>query len=100
MNDVKGHVWQCVVPEREVQKINEKYIVSNLRNSGENVELRIISEFQPMNEAKYAEATLEDAYLYQMGKTPASIGGEQEISISGGCTLHLINVLRGCAGIW
>ena len=76
MNDVKGHVWQCVVPEREVQKINEKYIVSNLRNSGENVELRIISEFQPMNEAKYAEATLEDAYLYQMGKTPASIGGE------------------------
>lgn len=63
-NDVKDHVWQCILPEREVQQINEKYIVSNLRNSGEDVKLRIISEFQPINEAKNVEVTLEDAYLY------------------------------------
>lgn len=63
-DDVKGHVWQCIVPDREVQRINEKYIVSNLRNSGEDVKLRIISELQPMNEAKNIEVTLEDAYLY------------------------------------
>lgn len=56
--------WQCIVPDREVQRINEKYIVSNLRNSGEDVTLRIISELQPMNEAKNIEVTLEDAYLY------------------------------------
>lgn len=62
--DVKGHVWQCVVPEHEVQGLSEKYVVSNLRNSGENVELRIVSDMQPMGTAKPAEATLEDAYLF------------------------------------
>ena len=62
--DVQGHVWKCVVPEYEVQRLNEKYVVSNLRNSGENVELRIVSDMQPVEIAETTEATLEDAYLY------------------------------------
>lgn len=61
---VNGHVWQCTVPERTAKKINEKYIVGNVRNSGENVELRIISQDQPMKVAEPVTATLEDAYLY------------------------------------
>lgn len=62
--DVQGYVWKCVVSECEVQGLNEKYVVSNLRNSGENVELRIVSDIQPMKNAEITEATLEDAYLY------------------------------------
>ena len=62
--DVQGYVWKCVVRECEVQGLNEKYVVSNLRNSGENVELRIVSDIQPMKNAEITEATLEDAYLY------------------------------------
>jgi len=62
--DVQGYVWKCVVPECEVQRLNEKYVVSNLRNSGENVELRIVSDIQPTKNAETTEATLEDAYLY------------------------------------
>ena len=62
--DVQGYVWKCVVPECGVQGLNEKYVVSNLRNSGENVELRIVSDIQPMKNAEITEATLEDAYLY------------------------------------
>lgn len=71
--DVQGHVWQCVVSEEEVQKINEKYVVSNLRNRGEHAELRIISERQPVEEAETAEVTLEDAYLYH-----TQISGERK----------------------
>lgn len=63
-DDVKGHVWQCIIPEKDVQRINERYIVSNLKNSGDMAELRIISEFQPMKEAQNSQVTLEDAYLY------------------------------------
>lgn len=62
--DAQGHVWQCVVPEYEVQDLSEKYVVSNLRNSGENVKMRIVSDIRPLKTAKIAEATLEDAYLY------------------------------------
>ena len=62
--EVQGHVWKCVVPEYEVQKLSGRYVVSNLRNSGEDVVLRIVSHMQPMEIAETAETTLEDAYLY------------------------------------
>ena len=61
---VEGHVWKCVVSEKEAERIENLYIVSNMRNSGENVELRIISKKQPVVNAKNVESTLEDAYLY------------------------------------
>lgn len=35
-----------------------------MRSSGENVELRIVSERQPATGAENVESTLEDAYLY------------------------------------
>ena len=37
--------------------------------------------------------------IYQRKMTPASIGGEKQIRISGGCHLPLIYAPRGCAGI-
>ena len=57
---VEGHVWKCVVSEKEAERIENLYIVSNMRNSGENVELRIISKKQPVVNAKNVESTLED----------------------------------------
>lgn len=62
--DVQGYVWKCVVPEYDVPRLNEKYVISNLRNRGRNVELRIVSDIQPIKSAEITEATLEDAYLY------------------------------------
>ena len=61
---VHGHVWECIVSEEEAEKINGTYIVSNMRSSGENVELRIVSEERPMIDAEHVKSTLEDAYLY------------------------------------
>lgn len=63
---VKGHVWKCVVPEREVQQFNDNYIVSNLKNTHEGVELRIVSPEQPAEGATQVLGTLEDAYLYHI----------------------------------
>ena len=64
LDDVRGCVWRCLVRENDVQRLNERYVVSNLRNCGEKVELRIVSEVRPVEEAENAEVTLEDAYLY------------------------------------
>lgn len=61
---VKGHVWKCNISEQEMQAVTDKYIVSNLRNIGDKLELRIISEEQLTEEAIPVEVTLEDAYLY------------------------------------
>lgn len=66
---VKGHVWRCIVSEREGQLLNDKYIVSNLRNRGDFVELRVISNEQPITGAEIVEGTLEDAYLSHIQMT-------------------------------
>lgn len=62
---VKGHVWKCIVSEKEAEYLGQRFIVSNMRSNGENVELRVISEKQPMREAELLDGTLEDAYLYE-----------------------------------
>lgn len=63
---VNGYVWICKAPAEIAQKLCTHYLVSNLRNcdSNKNVELRIISEKKPTENARIAEEILEDAYLY------------------------------------
>lgn len=57
-------VWTCTVPEQKVEENIGKYIVSNIKPQGENVELRIISREKPTLNAFPADAALEDTYLY------------------------------------
>ena len=52
-------------PEKEAECLGQRFIVSNMRSNGENVELRVISEKQSMREAELLDGTLEDAYLYE-----------------------------------
>ena len=59
-----GRVWKCLVPETDVDLLDRKYVISNLRHQGQAVELRIISEERPAPDAQQTEAMLEDAYLY------------------------------------
>lgn len=61
---VKDCVWKCLVTEEEAEIMNKKYIVSNLKNQGEKVELRIVSKEKPVEDAVPQEAGLEDIYLY------------------------------------
>ena len=74
---VEGCVWKCIVSEKEAGQITSSFIVSNVRSSGENVELRIVSERQPVAGAENVESTLEDAYLYHTQIT----GGEKNATL-------------------
>lgn len=64
LKEVNGCVWKCLVTEKEADALNEKYIVSNLKNHGDRVELRIVSKEKPVPDAECMEAGLEDVYLY------------------------------------
>lgn len=64
MEEVKNCVWKCLVTEEEAEALNKKYIVSNLKNQGEKVELRIVSKEKPVEGAVPLEAGLEDIYLF------------------------------------
>lgn len=66
--EVKDCVWKCLVSEKEAEELNEKYIVSNLKNQKDQVELRIVSKEKPAENAERQEVTLEDIYLYLIQK--------------------------------
>ena len=52
--------------EKEAEELNATYAVSNLRGSEREgqVELRVVSQKSPHQDAKAMEPVLEDAYLY------------------------------------
>lgn len=61
---VKGCVWECLVDVKDAEMLNQKYSVSNLKNQGEQVLLRIVSAEKPTEHAALAEPNLEDVYLH------------------------------------
>ncbi len=64
LKKAEGCVWKCVVPENQVDSMDRKYVISNLRNQANQVELRIVSTQKPTEDAEPVEVTLEDAYLF------------------------------------
>ena len=65
---VRGCVWECLVDDGQAQELNEQYAVSNLRNSGEMVSLRIVTGEKPTEDARLVEPNLEDVYLFYFGE--------------------------------
>ncbi len=64
LKEAEGCVWKCTVPESQVDGLDRTYVISNLRNQGDRIELRIISKEKPALDAEQTAATLEDAYLF------------------------------------
>lgn len=62
--EAEGCVWECTVDADQVDRYNACYAVSNLKNQGQKVELRIVSPKKPDEKAVLAEPNLEDVYLY------------------------------------
>ncbi|MFZ2540059.1 MAG: ABC transporter ATP-binding protein [Oscillospiraceae bacterium] len=70
-SSMQGHVWKCIVSPKEVDKLTVNFCVSNLRNEENDVELRIVSQNQPLPTATPIEPTLEDLYLYHFQEEKA-----------------------------
>lgn len=61
-------VWECMVEKRMVSVFTKKYKISNMKTDQDGAILRIISRGKPCEQAKRAEATLEDVFLYYFGE--------------------------------
>ncbi|MDP4152027.1 MAG: ABC transporter ATP-binding protein [Bacillota bacterium] len=64
VNRIKGCVWNCIVPFERAQELNKKFMVSNFKHNEDKVELRIISDIKPLENAENVDPSLEDLYLY------------------------------------
>ncbi|WP_350343134.1 ABC transporter ATP-binding protein [Proteinivorax tanatarense] len=63
-SSIDNFVWNLKVSPKDVESYNSKYIVSNLKHSGDTVELRIVSEECPEKTAVNVSPSLEDLYLF------------------------------------
>ena len=64
VSEISGKVWECEVTEYEANKLEETFLVSNRRQDGQHIVMRIVSEQAPNLNASLVSPTLEDLYLY------------------------------------
>lgn len=64
VSEISDKVWECEVTEYEANKLEETFFVSNRRQDGQHIVMRIVSEQAPISKASLVSPTLEDLYLY------------------------------------
>lgn len=62
--NIDGKVWECLADPREAARLLASFTVSNLRNAGDQVHLRLLAQACPCEGAVNAAPGLEDVYLY------------------------------------
>ena len=66
--EAEGHVWQFNIPSKDFGKFVDEHIVVHHMSEGDNVRVRVISEFKPWENATGTSPNLEDAYLWLLRK--------------------------------
>lgn len=65
---IKNKTWICNIDFNESDRISKMYLISYEKCSGNQVELRIISDIKPLDNAILAEPTLEDLFIFYFGE--------------------------------
>ena len=64
LRPIQSFVWECDVTRQEAERLENDYVIANLKHGAGAERLRIISEAPPWENAWNVEPTLEDLYLY------------------------------------
>ena len=75
INSMPEMVWECFVEKNMVSSFMKKYKISNMKAEPDGAILRIISHEKPFADAKRAEASLEDVFLYYFGEKAGDENG-------------------------
>ena len=66
--EVNGKVWTSLADLKEADQLRSTYLLSNEKNCGDKIELRIISETKPSISAVQVQPALEDLFIYYFGE--------------------------------
>lgn len=67
-----GKIWLWIVPSTELPTLKQKYLISGTLRHPEGMQVRVVSESSPSEDAQLVEPNLEDAYLYLVSQNRAS----------------------------
>lgn len=76
-----GKVWEYLAGQEEARRLNEQFAISNLKNEGEKVYLRIVSDVCPCEGAVPAAPGLEDMYLLHFKEASEDVENLERRSI-------------------
>jgi len=65
---VEGKVWIWITSSQELATLKQQFLISSTARRSDGVHVRVVSAWQPNATAESVSATLEDAYLYLIGK--------------------------------
>jgi ABC-2 type transport system ATP-binding protein len=68
LSRARGAVWECVVSSDELAALKTRHALSAAIRREGGVLARLVSEEQPLPDARPAAPTLEDAYLLELGR--------------------------------
>ncbi|WBW97168.1 ABC transporter ATP-binding protein [Oceanirhabdus sp. W0125-5] len=61
---VENKVWECIVQEKELSDVRNKYIISSSVRQSDGMHLRVVTDNILFANKRLVSPTLEDAYLY------------------------------------
>jgi ABC-2 type transport system ATP-binding protein len=64
---VEGKVWSAVLTHEQFNSIKQLYSIGNVMQRSDGMEVRIISDKKPLEQAKPIQPILEDVYTYYFG---------------------------------
>ena len=69
-----GKVWLVEMPAEELVEYQKQTVISNVVAKDRLMEVRVIAESRPADDAVQAVPNLEDAYLYIFNFLPKKVG--------------------------
>jgi ABC-2 type transport system ATP-binding protein len=74
LKEIEGCVWSLRVPIARMVEFQNSAVISNVVPHGGEMEVRVIDEKRPSNDAVSVAPSLEDAYLYVFNYVPKGSG--------------------------
>ena len=65
VDTISDKVWRVTTDRRKAEALCKRCNITNLRHEEDRVELRIVSDQPPTDDAEYVAPVLEDLYLYE-----------------------------------
>lgn len=64
---MEGKVWEITVSAEDSISLSDRYCISNMKQNGNQYDLRIVNDDCPLQGAKTIHPNLEDVFLYYFG---------------------------------
>jgi ABC-2 type transport system ATP-binding protein len=63
LRSIQGKTWEWTIPSAELPATRQRFVVTSIARRADGVQVRVIADSQPTQDAVAAVPTLEDAYL-------------------------------------